>query len=549
MSPDRQRPSTSHGIPKPYSRPSTPNASPTRRSVDIAQEEASQETLEKSPEKTPQTILDPSKPGFPSYEQYKQIEADYLQTLTPSRREKALISQALFDRIWAVLHSYDHAGESPQFRFWARKQFALGKLKKPAASSKSSETDSEGGTQGQTVLLHEQSLVAVQEQIYDILCYGHGISNHGGRDRTCSSIREHYTYIPKELVTQFVRVCPTCIAKKCGVKDGDGSIAKSLRRYLHNLGAIDSGKDLPPLMSTKPISSKEKENIIISAESNNRLDRIANHSAPAELHVPESLPMSREVSLYQGLPNGWQFRHNDIADAQEEFSASKNVAHIRNPEARSKRPRIPSIAPMMRTLSMPASGNNVTLSPLDTNDFNTEHGSPPKPQSLTLQPILGSPWAPNIDPSLRNTSNTSLETSASSSSSYTKPRPITPASITRAAAPSSIDLQSLSSQKTIEAFLALRSSSDLTPGSDSPSPTAPFPSPASSDSSSLFTLAMVAAQSASPTTSALLTPTDQPDQPEALADTQKNLAQQTGLMMLNITTEAACDYGPSVIVL
>ncbi|KAJ3480605.1 hypothetical protein NLJ89_g12269 [Agrocybe chaxingu] len=67
------------------------------------------------------------RPGFPTYAQYKQVENTYIQSLTPRRQGKALISQALFDRIWDVLHQPDAPGETAQFRFWARKMFTLSK--------------------------------------------------------------------------------------------------------------------------------------------------------------------------------------------------------------------------------------------------------------------------------------------------------------------------------------------------------------------------------------------------------------------------------------
>ncbi|KAG6865594.1 hypothetical protein C0991_001143 [Blastosporella zonata] len=568
MSPDRQQTSGHHAVAKPYSRPATPSDSPTRRSVDLVRENTLKETVDSKdpPQETPETIFVASKPGFPTYEEYKQIEEKYINSLAASRREKALISQAMFDRIWAVLHAHDVSAESASFRFWARKQFSLGKRKKPAASS-TEPSDS------QTVVLHEANLVAIQEQIYEILCYGHGISNHGGRDRTCYAIREHYTWVPKELITQFVRMCPTCIAKKCGMKDKGDHTAKTLRRYLRNLVSVDDSgeedtdggkKSVPRAGPSK--TCQEKENLLVSADSNNRLDRIGNysapgvpqsvpmsretyHSAPAKVSVPQSAAMSREVSLFQGLPNGWQFRHDNLAAAQDEFILSKNAAHIPSSGARSRHPRIPSIAPMMRT-SLESPGNNGML-PLafHSNDNDAEGGSTSSPELLALHSIPGSPWFQDTASTIPDSE---IEISSISSAVFSnsfKTRSIAPPSIIRPAAPSSIDLQDLSTQETIEAFLALRgSSSDFTPNSDSPQPTAPLPSPASSDSSSLSTLAMVAVHSMSPANTALPTPVDQA---RASCDTlgKDFLAQQAGMMILNVSTEAVCDHASSVIVL
>ncbi|KAJ7468705.1 hypothetical protein FB451DRAFT_1039226, partial [Mycena latifolia] len=141
--------------------------------------------------------------GFPTYSQYEFIEAAHLAQLSStSRQDRALIPQALFDRIWDVLTISDFP-ESPQFRFWVRKTFTLGPS--PSAPEGSSEV----------ALLHRATglLVAVREQLYQLLCYFHGETQHCGRDTTTKLIYEHYRYVPKKLVQEFVKVCPTCASK------------------------------------------------------------------------------------------------------------------------------------------------------------------------------------------------------------------------------------------------------------------------------------------------------------------------------------------------
>ncbi|KAE9399344.1 hypothetical protein BT96DRAFT_920148, partial [Gymnopus androsaceus JB14] len=69
-----------------------------------------------------------------------------------------------------------------------------------------------------------------------------------------------------------------------------------------------------------------------------------------------SRPMSREVSLFQGLPNGWQYftDYKAAEEACKEFVAAGRKAngssqHLK-PEVQRKRPRIPSIiAPLTST--------------------------------------------------------------------------------------------------------------------------------------------------------------------------------------------------------
>ncbi|KAI6118925.1 hypothetical protein EDD16DRAFT_1480654, partial [Pisolithus croceorrhizus] len=172
-----------------------------------------------------------SQPGFPTYEQYKRIQAAYLANLAPRKRAKALITQAMFDQIWEVLWQPDVTRiGTPQFRFWVRKMFRLvnvqGGGSRIGQAWRASHNNPENGTNSKgkarksedfpPVVLHENRPVAIMEQMYEVLCYCHGSAQHGGRDKTCAVVREHYSWVPKELVAQFVKVCPTCLLKRSG---------------------------------------------------------------------------------------------------------------------------------------------------------------------------------------------------------------------------------------------------------------------------------------------------------------------------------------------
>ncbi|KAJ8592055.1 hypothetical protein M405DRAFT_713605, partial [Rhizopogon salebrosus TDB-379] len=147
------------------------------------------------------------KPGFLTYDQYKRVEAAYLGSLSPVKRGKALISQSTFDKIWDVLDQPDAPICTAQFRFWVRKMFTFSR----------SNTDSEDHVdEAPVVILHNDRPVAVQEQLYEVLCYCHEESDHGGRDRTFAVIRQHYSWVPKELTALFVKACPTCTMRRKG---------------------------------------------------------------------------------------------------------------------------------------------------------------------------------------------------------------------------------------------------------------------------------------------------------------------------------------------
>ena len=150
--------------------------------------------------------------GFPTFEQYQRIEEDYLSSLSERKRPKALVSQSLFDKIYAVLQngSEDRASTA-QFRFWVRKMFALA-YPQTSFNHNSSQTPD-------PVVLHDKRPVAIKERLYEVLCYCHAIARHGGRDKTCATLRIHYSWVPKELTAKFVKACPTCTLKRSGNPD------------------------------------------------------------------------------------------------------------------------------------------------------------------------------------------------------------------------------------------------------------------------------------------------------------------------------------------
>ena len=150
--------------------------------------------------------------GFPTYEQYLRIEEEYLSSLSERKQPKALISQSLFDKIYAVLQngSEDRASTA-QFRFWVRKMFVL-------AYPQTSFNHNTGQTP-EPVVLHDKRPVAIKERLYEVLCYCHAIARHGGRDKTCATLRLNYSWVPKELTAKFVKSCPTCTLKRSGNPD------------------------------------------------------------------------------------------------------------------------------------------------------------------------------------------------------------------------------------------------------------------------------------------------------------------------------------------
>ena len=537
------------------------------------------------PEKPPVNNLE--RPGFPTYAQYKQVENSYLQSLTPRRQGKALISQAMFDRIWDVLHQPDSHNETAQFRFWARKMFTVSKTHRVTLGA----VDNSGEETAQEVLLHDNLLVAIQEQLYDLLCYCHGSTGHGGRDKTCALIRKHYTWVPKDLVSNFIKACPTCIMKKCGNSESAAVIAQMsdstrneepplplMRDFFHGSiygqDPVPASSSIPGLpwpttgprdpMPMSPVMLEEDpleaayRDAILRSRGLRSIPGI-NGQSPRGIH---GLPMSREVSLYKGIPNGWQFRHGDYASAHAEFMRTKDLPSVEETEhdMAMRRPRIPSIAPLWGPDQFPhpefghieedALGYPEHLPVLEPLPVSPNHHQEDHNPAMTMHYLLmaaesqrediqdhshSHAYMPQIDPSLmascsgahspsapqeqtdmfssmnrsedHDASNLGLSANFSSSSS-----------IKRAGAPLRLEI-GFPSEKTFQALLAYRDSlgeGNMTPDSPITSNWHPGnPSPASSDSSSsgsqlsAFPMTDMESATTTPGSSALTTPVDE----------------------------------------
>lgn len=128
--------------------------------------------------------MTPNSPSPPT----PSVGDDFTRSLSPSPKTPLVIPDQL-----GVPNAVDTDGarapQNSQFRFWAKKNFALGTV---------------GGV---SVVAHNQKLVAVQEQLYDILVYCHEQTNHGGRDKTNALVTKYY-------VREFILILDSQAEKK-----------------------------------------------------------------------------------------------------------------------------------------------------------------------------------------------------------------------------------------------------------------------------------------------------------------------------------------------
>ncbi|KZF20664.1 hypothetical protein L228DRAFT_240435 [Xylona heveae TC161] len=200
----------------------------------------------------------PQPEGFPSLESFEMVMNDYILSLSPKKRDKALIPKKRCDNIEAVLSDPKCTTiESAQFRFWAKKMFSLRTVYDP---------------QKAVLVCHEGKPVAVRERLFQILTKAHADCQHGGRDKTSGQVRRYYSWVPKELIARFVRSCPTCSMRRNPV--GYDLISQSMPKSLSSAAQATP----PGSTATSPIGYHA-------------------HQLSPPAHVLHSPPESRRTSL------------------------------------------------------------------------------------------------------------------------------------------------------------------------------------------------------------------------------------------------------------
>ncbi|KAL4789383.1 hypothetical protein BDV19DRAFT_26946 [Aspergillus venezuelensis] len=144
--------------------------------------------------------------GFPNVKEFDRLVKSYVDDLSVKKQDKALIHAKRARNIKTVLiDPKDTAIESAQFRFWVKKMFKL-----QAVGGNTSDC--------RRMICHEGKPVAIREKLFKILTKAHQQCQHGGRDKTSAQVRQIYSWVPKELISRFVKICPTCQVRRGGAR-------------------------------------------------------------------------------------------------------------------------------------------------------------------------------------------------------------------------------------------------------------------------------------------------------------------------------------------
>ncbi|KIK57485.1 hypothetical protein GYMLUDRAFT_246831 [Collybiopsis luxurians FD-317 M1] len=237
------------------------------------------------------------------------------------------------------------------------------------------------------VLLYEGRVAVPEDLLYDVLCYCHSKAGHGDMARTKAIVKRHYVFVGATAIREFIEACPGCAAQQASKEDASPLVSNSLAQT-EQVISLNNSFDL--LSTTNKTQDEELAFLSVSnpftfsnlvlEDTEPQID-IGDLPAPPPLFSRmstasqssrgslQSLPMSREVSLFQGIPNGWQFRDfQSYADAHKDFLRHRDEMMTEQeqlePEKIQKRPRVPSIAP----LSTSNSSNAVVAEQIELDD-------------------------------------------------------------------------------------------------------------------------------------------------------------------------------------
>ncbi|KAK5951107.1 hypothetical protein OHC33_007860 [Knufia fluminis] len=159
--------------------------------------------------------IEPPLQGYPNVDAFDNLMKDYVAQLSPKKQDKALIHARRAANIRTVLIDKKTTSvESAQFRFWVKKMFQLHPTD-PAVPP------------NRRKICHEGKPVAIREKLFKILTRAHQKCQHGGRDKTSAQVRRVYSWVPKELISRFVKLCPTCRIRRGTDRNSPPDDAKS----------------------------------------------------------------------------------------------------------------------------------------------------------------------------------------------------------------------------------------------------------------------------------------------------------------------------------
>ncbi|GAA5874844.1 hypothetical protein JCM8547_005256 [Rhodosporidiobolus lusitaniae] len=212
---------------------------------------------------TASTAGDPSLPDKARFEEY--LDWHLRENLHKDKQEKHFMDRKMRDDIiYCLKNPGDTSVGTAQFRFWAKRTCKL-------------------DANGAVIKIRKGTPAALKDDIHEILCRAHVDAKHGGRDKTHKVVKSRWSWIPKEHVGIFGRMCPTCYPDRAASDSYQPS-----RRASDASEASDSSTDsLPASASTIRTSQRTRGKVTSYRpdEDEDELDEQPDSAEPDEDYV------------------------------------------------------------------------------------------------------------------------------------------------------------------------------------------------------------------------------------------------------------------------
>ncbi|GAA6002681.1 integrase zinc binding domain-containing protein [Rhodotorula paludigena] len=166
----------------------------------------------------------------PSQRAFQKAMDAYLDTLHYTKKEKSVCTPQRYSLTMSILRNPGSTRfGTAQDRHWTKKHFTLDDSSDPSA------------------ILRDGRRIATKGQIYDIISAAHVGLGHMGRDKTLAKIKETWSWLPKELVIAYLKLCPTCESERLG------QIYVPREKWQGRISLSDDGEDEGAIPTRMPI--------------------------------------------------------------------------------------------------------------------------------------------------------------------------------------------------------------------------------------------------------------------------------------------------------
>ncbi|KAE8375875.1 hypothetical protein BDV26DRAFT_249447 [Aspergillus bertholletiae] len=263
--------------------------------------------------------------GFPNVREFDQLMRSYVDDLSIKKQDKALIHAKRARNIRTVLlDPKDTTVESAQFRFWVKKMFKL-----QVVGTVTSDC--------MKMICHEGKPVAIREKLFKILTKAHQQCQHGGRDKTSAQVRQIYSWVPKELISRFVKICPTCQVRRGGSR----LTPPNSRRSSPRLEIVSRSPKLPSLPISRCESSQNTQ-LPLDRSQANYLTQFNGHSGWPESQkgIQQQLSLSHGHTFAKATPSlpssvstVLDSLHGDLPDPSAQVNYNPGFATTHDPSS------------------------------------------------------------------------------------------------------------------------------------------------------------------------------------------------------------------------